>query len=77
MLYFATAASFTSLSSEYFAAPSTPTQLLDQLEAKYPGIRHAVLDSAMITVNEEYVTDPDLSIEEGDECAIIPPVSSG
>ena len=55
-------------------------KLHDELEKLYPGIKAKVLDSSALTINLEYV-DPLESagqqIHEGDEVAIIPPVSSG
>lgn len=80
LLYFASAASYTKKSSEYFAAPLSATQLFSQLESKYPGIKARVLDSSALTVNLEYVDIGESGgsmIESGDEVAIIPPVSSG
>lgn len=50
----------------------------------YPGIQDKVLSSCAMTVNLEYVdldeddaTDSAREIKDGDEVAIIPPVSSG
>ncbi len=80
LLYFATAFSFTKKVSEAFPAPVSPRGLYKLLEDRYPGIKHKVLDSCALTVNLEYVDLDDLEeemIKEGDEVAIIPPVSSG
>jgi molybdopterin converting factor subunit 1 len=44
------------------------------LEEKYPRLSH--LGSYMIAVNNEYAPD-DANIAEGDEVAVIPPVSGG
>ena len=44
------------------------------LEEKYPGLHQ--LGSYMIAVNNEYASDDDI-IHQGDEVAIIPPVSGG
>lgn len=82
VLYFAAATDFTKSASELFDGPLSVAELFDKLEAKYTGIKAAVLDSSMLTVNLEYV---DLEedgmkatvIQPGDEVAIIPPVSSG
>ena len=44
------------------------------LEEKYQGLHQ--LGSYMIAVNNEYASDDDI-IHQGDEVAIIPPVSGG
>ena len=85
ILYFASASSFTSKSNEHLAAPVKVRDLFAELEKLYPGIKEAVLDSCLITINLEYVdvpppdaaTEDQVIIKEGDEVAIIPPVSSG
>lgn len=84
VLYFASAASFTKKESESVAAPMTVRNLLGTLEEKYPGIKATVLDSSLVTVNLNYVEVPEkdddpnqVTIDAGDEVAIIPPVSSG
>jgi len=81
LLYFAAASSFTKKQDEYFAAPVSVSGLFDELESRYPGIKDKVLSSSALTVNLDYVDVDDGSdktmIEEGDEVAIIPPVSSG
>jgi molybdopterin converting factor small subunit len=88
ILYFAAAASFTGKSTEHLLAPVPASQLFAKLEERYPGISKKVLESCAVTVNLEYVDieadgsvdlPPDSIpvIKEGDEVAIIPPVSSG
>ncbi|EKG12970.1 ThiamineS [Macrophomina phaseolina MS6] len=84
LLYFAAAASYTKKDAETFAAPLRASELFDLLEKAYPGMRAHVLDSCAVTVNLQYVDLDDdddrgagLSIKEGDEVALIPPVSSG
>lgn len=90
LLYFASAASFTGKSVDDFSAPLPITELFGALEERYPGISHAVLSSAAVTVNLDYVDVEELHqsnskigeskgliINESDEVAIIPPVSSG
>ena len=84
ILYFASAGSYTSKSMEALPAPLLLNKLFATLEAQYAGIRENVLNDSLITVNLEYVevpTDEDddggIVIQEGDEVAIIPPVSSG
>jgi molybdopterin converting factor small subunit len=84
ILYFAAASTFTKKTSEHLPAPVKARDLFDALEGRYPGIRQKVLASCAVTVNLEYVDideedspDLDREIKEGDEVAIIPPVSSG
>jgi molybdopterin converting factor small subunit len=82
ILYFASASSYTSKSSESLPAPLPLSKLFETLDEKYNGMKVKVLESCLVTVNLEYV---DISedaasepvIQEGDEVAIIPPVSSG
>jgi len=90
LLYFASAASFTRKSMDDLPAPMPLSSLFTLLEEKYNGITKSVLSSSAVTINLEYVDideHPDISdscnkpsasvINEGDEVAIIPPVSSG
>lgn len=90
ILYFASAASFTRKAFDDFPAPLELAKLGQVLESKYFGITQGVLDSCAITLNLDYVDldeardFSDLGtistatvINEGDEVAIIPPVSSG
>ncbi len=82
ILYFASASSFTSKDSEHLPAPLPLSKLFWTLEERYSGIKSEVLDSCLVTINLEYVDIPadendEIVIKEGDEVAIIPPVSSG
>lgn len=80
ILYFASAASFTNKPSDDLIAPMKLSTLFDQLEDMYPAIKQNILHSCALTVNLEYVdiqADADMLINQGDEVAIIPPVSSG
>lgn len=82
LLYFASAASYTRRSYDFFAAPLPLSQLYDVLEQKYPDIKSKVLSTCALTVNLDYVDVEEEEggrtvIEAGDEVAIIPPVSSG
>lgn len=87
VLYFASASSFTSKEYDTFPAPLSVGGLFNALEEKYSGIRGKVLGSCLVTVNLNYVDTPSIDdqdasnpgriIQEGDEVAIIPPVSSG
>jgi len=84
ILYFATASAFTGKTGEHLPAPVRAGELFDVLGQRYPGIREEVLTSCAVTVNLDYVEvadegarDRDRIIVEGDEVAIIPPVSAG
>lgn len=68
----------------------TMRNLFNLLEKNYPGMTKAVLSSCAVTLNLNYIdieqdeeavkNSPDykgIMIDEGDEVAIIPPVSSG
>ena len=52
----------------------TVHELREQLLATYPGFKK--LTSLRLAVNEEYRAD-DFQLSDGDEVAIIPPVSGG
>ncbi|TVY36078.1 Molybdopterin synthase sulfur carrier subunit [Lachnellula occidentalis] len=82
ILYFASASSYTAKNNESFPAPLPLSKLFEMLEEKYNGMKDKVLMSCLVTVNLEYVDIPEDCasepfIKEGDEVAIIPPVSSG
>ncbi|KAI1345740.1 molybdopterin synthase sulfur carrier subunit [Xylaria sp. FL0043] len=87
VLYFASANSFTSKEYDTLSAPLPIGKLFDALEEKHKGIKEKVLSSCLVTVNLNYVdvpkadsedaSEPSVVIQEGDEVAIIPPVSSG
>lgn len=59
-------------------AEGTTTQtLLQWLIATYPRLE-SVMKSCVFAVNQEYVTpSDDLTLKDGDEVAIIPPLSGG
>lgn len=86
LLYFASASTFTGKQSEPLPAPLPLGRLFSALEERYNGIRPKVLESCLVTINLSYVDVPEDNdeggadetvIREGDEVAIIPPVSSG
>lgn len=82
LLYFASAATYTRKSSEALPAPMTLGDLYQHLETSYPGIQEKILTSCLFTINLDYVDADEEAmkstlIKEGDEVAIIPPVSSG
>jgi molybdopterin converting factor small subunit len=85
ILYFASIKDYTEKDSEHLPAPLQLPQLFRTLEEKYNGLKAAkILESCLVTVNLEYVDmsedsspDKEMVLNEGDEVAIIPPVSSG
>lgn len=82
VLYFASASSHTGKEYDAIPAPLSLQKLFVELETRYPGVQAKILDSCMVTVNLDYVDVPSdgdagTVIQEGDEVAIIPPVSSG
>lgn len=91
ILYFASASSYTGKSSESLPAPLPLSGLFPLLEERYPGITEKVLSSCSVSVGLEYVDIPSAQgegkeveegggqrvIGDGEEVAIIPPVSSG
>ncbi|KAK2070480.1 hypothetical protein P8C59_004968 [Phyllachora maydis] len=85
VLYFAAASTFTGRRVDALPAPLPLARLFPALERRYPGFAAAVLRHCAVTVNLRYVDVPLAAegegvmtvIGEGDEVAIIPPVSSG
>lgn len=89
ILYFSSASSYTKKNSENLQAPLPVSNLFDELERRYPGIKNKVLSSCAVTINLDYVDieedgsnettkrSSSVIIGDGDEVAIIPPVSSG
>ncbi|KAG6150814.1 hypothetical protein E4U22_001211 [Claviceps purpurea] len=83
VLYFANASSYTGRDHEAWPAPLPVARLFAELESKYPGFKNKILASCMVTINLDYVDvtrvgdDTGSVIQEFDEVAIIPPVSSG
>lgn len=86
LLYFASASTYAKKSSEHIPAPLEASKLFEVLEEKYPGIKNKILSSCAVTINLDYVDVEEddngtlkgaRMIQEGDEVAIIPPVSSG
>lgn len=86
LLYFASASTFTGKQYEALPAPLPLRKLFATLEERYTGIKPKVLESSLVTINLNYVDVPEDTneggadeplIREGDEVAIIPPVSSG
>ena len=77
VLYFASIRDITGKGSETFelddGAPLA--SLLDELVRRYPPVGE-MMASTMVSVNQEYV-EPDAALSDGDEVALIPPVSGG
>ena len=55
------------------AEPATVRELLDALAPRIPALART---RGMVAVNQEYVT-PEAILKDGDEVALIPPVSGG
>lgn len=85
ILYFASASSYTRKQHDFICGPLPISKLPGLLEEQYPGMKEKVLGSCALTVNLDYVdmeeeagkAEQCLVVQEGDEVAIIPPVSSG
>ncbi len=56
------------------AAGSTVAELIAQVCAQFPGLPHA--DRIVAAVNNDY-RESDYILDDGDEVALIPPVSGG
>jgi molybdopterin converting factor subunit 1 len=54
-------------------APATVKDLLEALAAQIPSLART---RGLVAVNQEYVT-PEATLNDGDEVALIPPVSGG
>lgn len=72
--YFARLRELTGLSQETIDRETmTVNELLDWAEKTYPGFGK---DTIHVAINEEYARKED-TIQSGDVCAFIPPVSGG
>lgn len=79
VLYFAISRETVGKSQEDIevADGSTTQDLLQQLLTTYPGLE-SVMRSCVFAVNQEYVAPShSLALKDGDEVAIIPPLSGG
>ncbi|XP_072514830.1 molybdopterin synthase sulfur carrier subunit [Salminus brasiliensis] len=80
VLYFAKSAELTGLKSETIAVQSelTTFQLWQELEKRHPKLS-AVREHVVLALRQEYVAlgDQRVSLQEGDEVAVIPPLSGG
>lgn len=74
--YFASLAELAGTDSETLDAPegSTPASLWDEARARHPELRAAARPA--FARNGEYV-EPETILSDGDEVALLPPVSGG
>jgi molybdopterin converting factor small subunit len=78
VLYFGPLKSLTGKSSETIGSDITITQLLSHLATAYEDVQ--LIKSCAVSVNLEYVDSEEYdqtTLKNGDEVALIPPVSSG
>jgi molybdopterin converting factor subunit 1 len=80
ILYFASAHDATNVSSEKISLPPQSTyislkELIVLLKRRHEKLA-PILDNAFYAINMEYAEQDDL-VKEGDEVAVIPPVSGG
>lgn len=80
ILYFAKAREVAETSEESVPLQpetATTTGLLARLVALHPGLR-SVLESCVLALNQEYVSQGEVvQLKDGDEVAVIPPLSGG
>jgi molybdopterin synthase catalytic subunit len=79
VLYFAKAREVVGKSEEAvtLAAPATAASLQAHLVATYPDLA-SVLRSCVFALNQEYVQmEASVPLKDGDEVAVIPPLSGG
>jgi molybdopterin converting factor subunit 1 len=79
VLYFAASREAAGAAEETLELPpgSTAAALVADLVKRHPGLT-SVLKACVLAVNHEYVAlDADLALAEGDEVAVIPPLSGG
>ncbi|GBF96605.1 hypothetical protein Rsub_09351 [Raphidocelis subcapitata] len=79
VLYFARSREVAGAPEEALDLPpgATTSSLLDDLRSRHPGLA-GVLTSCVVAVNHEYVAAGEAAeLREGDEVAIIPPLSGG
>jgi molybdopterin converting factor subunit 1 len=77
--FFAKAKEITKLSQTSIHLPpgSTTKTLLNKLLSEFPGLLE-VLNNCLLALNQEYVSlDEEISLTQGDEVALIPPISGG
>ncbi len=77
VLFFAAARDICGTPEQFISLPvgSRTDSLLSALLVSHPALA-TLLPSAVLAVNQEYCSGP-LELREGDEVAVIPPVSGG
>lgn len=77
-LFFARSGEVTGVGEkEYIISEGTDAKaFLRLLVEEYPKLEQ-VLTTAILSINLEYTADPAVQLKEGDEVAIIPPISGG
>lgn len=76
-LMFARARELTGTSELDLLVPegATTAECVTELAAKFPPLE-SIRDCIVVALNYNYITDP-VKVKEGDELAIIPPISGG
>ncbi|ORX75109.1 molybdopterin synthase, small subunit CNX7 [Basidiobolus meristosporus CBS 931.73] len=82
LLYFASAQDAAQVQEETLLLTELPTpnvaSLIAWMTEKYPGMGKLFSSNTMLAVNMEYVElDSQVALKDGDEVAVIPPVSGG
>lgn len=54
---------------------STTAECVEELTAKFP-ILESIRECVVVALNYNYITDP-VKVKDGDELALIPPISGG
>ena len=77
ILYFARSRDITGRSSEQLTLPDSITteSVLSLLESRYPGLSE--LRGRMLVAHNQSYLEGEVSVGQGDEIALIPPVSGG
>jgi molybdopterin converting factor subunit 1 len=78
VLFFARAREVAGLSAAelHLDAGASTENLLQLLTAQYPGL-DSVLRSCVLALNQEYLQGGPQALKDGDEVAVIPPLSGG
>uniref|UniRef100_A0A672KYJ1 Molybdopterin synthase sulfur carrier subunit n=1 Tax=Sinocyclocheilus grahami TaxID=75366 RepID=A0A672KYJ1_SINGR len=81
VLYFAKSAELTGLKAENITVPSniSSLQLWQHLETRHPSRLSVLRDQVVLALRQEYVPlgEQPLTLRDGDEVAVIPPLSGG
>lgn len=80
VLYFAKSSELTGLKSETIKLPSelTTSELWQELESRHPKLS-VLREQVVLAVRQEYVVlgEETVTLKNGDEVAVIPPLSGG